>query len=41
MRCLLAAAALLLSACGSYCPTDDHGLDAPPWGSSIPEPSHR
>jgi uncharacterized lipoprotein YmbA len=41
MRTLILAAALLLSACGTYCPTDYHGLDAPPWGSSIPAPSHR
>jgi hypothetical protein len=43
MRTLLlaAVAAVFLSACGSYCPTDFHGLDPPPWGSSIPEPSHR
>jgi hypothetical protein len=38
---LLAATALLLAGCGGYCPTDHHGLDAPPWNSSIPEPSHR
>ena len=39
MRALgLIAVALLLSACGSYCPTDFHGLDPPPAGSSIPAP---
>jgi hypothetical protein len=39
MRTLfLAAAALLLSACGTYCPTDMHGLDPPPSGSAIPAP---
>lgn len=41
MRTLvLAAATLLLVACGTYCPTDFHGLDPPPAGSSIPNP-HR
>jgi hypothetical protein len=34
----LAAALLLLAGCGTYCPTDMHGLDPPPWGSSIPNP---
>ncbi|MDB5435967.1 MAG: hypothetical protein JWR47_2224 [Phenylobacterium sp.] len=38
MRTLVLAAALLLAACGAYCPTDMHGLDAPPWGSAIPAP---
>jgi hypothetical protein len=37
---ILAAAALMLSACGHYCPTDTHGLDPPPWDSAIP-PLHR
>ncbi len=42
MRALiLAATALLLCGCGTYCPTDMSGLDAPPWNSSIPAPSHR
>jgi hypothetical protein len=35
---VLAAALLLLAGCGTYCPTDMHGLDPPPWGSSIPNP---
>jgi len=35
---LLAATALLLCACGTYCPSDMHGLDPPPQGSSIPNP---
>jgi hypothetical protein len=35
----LLAAAATLSACGGhYCPTDMHGLDPPPWDSSIPAP---
>ncbi|HEX2816220.1 MAG TPA: hypothetical protein VHN39_07500 [Phenylobacterium sp.] len=38
---ILAAAALLLAGCGTYCPTDMSGLDAPPWNSPIPAPSHR
>ncbi|HXA39213.1 MAG TPA: hypothetical protein VNW53_09450 [Phenylobacterium sp.] len=39
MRTLaLVAVALLLAACGSYCPTDFHGLDPPPWDSAIPAP---
>lgn len=35
---ILAAAALLLAGCGTYCPTDMSGLDPPPWNSSIPNP---
>jgi len=38
MRTLVLAAALLLAACGTYCPTDMHGLDPPPPGSTIPAP---
>ena len=39
MRTLvIAAAMLLLAGCGSYCPTDTHGLDEPGWGSTVPKP---
>jgi predicted small lipoprotein YifL len=35
---VIAAAMLALAGCGTYCPTDFHGLDEPGWGSPIPRP---